>query len=255
METTRRPEILTLFENNIYGQMPKTYDDIKFSLKNENPSAMNGRAHLKEVLISVFKNNRVVKLNLILFVPNRIKYRAPAFLLINNRGKDNTDPTRVIKTNFWPAEKVIDSGYAIAAFQTKDAAPDSAESFKKGVLQLYPDQLTKNNGMKAIGAWAWAASRVMDYFEKDSDIDSKKVALVGHSRCGKTALWAAAEDQRFAIAFSNCSGNTGAALARRRFGETIKMINGRFPYWFNNNYKKFNNNEDSLPWISICLWI
>jgi len=101
--------------------------------------------------------------------------------------------------------------------------------------------------MKAIGAWAWAASRVMDYFQKDSDIDSKKVGLVGHSRCGKTALWAAAEDQRFAIAFSNCSGNTGAALARRRFGETIKMINGTFPYWFNNNYRKFNDNENSLP--------
>ena len=87
-ETTRRREILTLFENNIYGQMPKTYDYIKFSVKNENPSAMNGRAYLKEVLISVFKNNRVVKLNLILFVPNRINYRAPVFLLINKYLKD-----------------------------------------------------------------------------------------------------------------------------------------------------------------------
>ncbi len=246
-ETVRRPEIVTLFENNIYGQMPKVYDSIKFSVTNENALAMNGRAHLKEVSIVVFKNNKSVKINLVLFVPNKIKCPAPVFLLINNRSKDNTDPTRVIKSDFWPAETVIDSSYAIAAFQVNDAAPDSLKTFKNGVLQLYPEQLISNNGMRAIGAWAWAASRVMDYFEKDSDIDAKKVAVVGHSRGGKAALWAAAQDQRFAIPFSNCSGNTGAALARRRFGETISIINRNFPYWFNDNYKKFNDNEDSLP--------
>jgi hypothetical protein len=246
-ENIRRPEIVTLFENTIYGQMPKAYDSIKFSVKNENPLAMGGRARLKEVLIEVFKINRSVKINLVLFVPNKLKCPAPAFLLINNRGKENTDPTRVVKSNFWPAEMVIDSGYAIAAFQVNDAAPGSVATFKNGVLQLYPQQLAKDNGMRAIGAWAWAASRVMDYFEKDSAIDAKKVAVVGHSRGGKAALWAAAQDQRFAIPFSNCSGNTGAALARRRFGETISKINTTFPHWFNDNYKKYNENEDSLP--------
>lgn len=173
-ETVRRPEIVTLFEDNIYGQMPKVYDSIKFAFTNENALAMNGRAHLKEVLIGVFKNNKSVKINLVLFVPNRIKGPAPAFLLINNRSKDNTDPTRVIKSDFWPAEMIIDSSYAIAAFQINDAAPDSLKTFKNGVLQLYPEQLTSNNGMQAIGAWAWAASRVMDYFEKDPEIDAKK---------------------------------------------------------------------------------
>lgn len=246
-ETVRRPEIVTLFENNIYGQMPMVYDSIKFSVKNENTAAMSGRAHLKEVLIEVFKNNKTVKINLVLFVPNKVKYNAPAFLLINNRSKNNTDPTRIIKSDFWPAEMVIDSGYAIAAFQVNDAAPDSLNTYKNGVLQLYPEQLTADNGMRAIGAWSWAASRVMDYFEKDTAINAKKVALAGHSRGGKAALWAAAQDQRFAIVFSNCSGNTGAALTRRRFGETISIINGNFPYWFNNNYKKYNDKEDSLP--------
>jgi pimeloyl-ACP methyl ester carboxylesterase len=101
--------------------------------------------------------------------------------------------------------------------------------------------------MKAIGAWAWGASRVMDYFEKDKDIDAKKVAIVGHSRGGKASLWAAAQDQRFAICVSNCSGNTGAALARRQFGERINRINASFPHWFNNNYKKYNNKENDLP--------
>jgi acetyl esterase/lipase len=97
--------------------------------------------------------------------------------------------------------------------------------------------------LNAIGAWAWGASRVMDYFGKDADINAKKVAIVGHSRGGKTSLWIAAQDQRFAICISNCSGSTGAKLARRQVGETISKINTSFPHWFNTNYKKFNENS------------
>jgi len=246
-EKVRRPEILKLFENNIYGQMPKSFDRIKYAVTKEDVAAMNGKAHLKEVLIEVFKNNKSVKINLVLFIPNHPKKPAPVFLLINNRGIENTDPTRVTKSEFWPAEMLIDNGYAIASFQVNDLAPDDKATFGNGVLQLYPEQLTTDNGMRAIGAWAWGASRVMDYFTKDADLDAKKVAVVGHSRGGKTALWAAAQDQRFAICISNCSGNTGAALARRQFGERISRINTSFPHWFTPNYKKFNDKEDSLP--------
>lgn len=246
-EKVRRPEILKLFEDNIYGQMPKAYDSIKYSVANKNAVAMNGKARLKEIIIEVFNNNKSVKINLVLFVPNNVRKPAPVFLLINNRGKENTDPARAVKSDFWPAEMLIDSGYAIAAFHVSDLAPDNKETFASGVLQLYPEQLMADNGMRAIGAWAWGASRVMDYFEKDADINAKKVAIVGHSRGGKASLWTAAQDQRFAICVSNCSGNTGAALARRQFGERISRINTSFPYWFNTNYKKFNDREDSLP--------
>ncbi len=246
-EKLRRPEIIKLFENNIYGQMPKMYDSIRYVETDENAAAMNGKAHLKQVVIEVFNNNKSVKINLVLFIPATVNKPVPAFLMINNRGKENTDPTRIIKSEFWPAETIIDSGYAIAAFNVNDLAPDNKENFASGLLQLYPDQLTADNGMRAIGAWAWGASRVMDYFETDKAINSKKIAVVGHSRGGKASLWAAAQDQRFAICISNCSGNSGAALARRKFGETIKAINTSFPYWFNNNYKKFNDNADSLP--------
>ena len=246
-EKVRRPEILKLFENNIYGQMPKSFDRIKYTITNEDVAAMNGKAHLKQVLIEVFKNNITVKINLVLFVPNNPKKPVPVFLLINNRGTEVMDPTRVTKSDFWPAEMLIDNGFAISAFQVNDLAPDDKATFANGVLQLYPEQLTADNGMRAIGAWAWGASRVMDYFTKDVDIDAKKVAVVGHSRGGKTALWAAAQDQRFAICISNCSGNTGAALSRRQFGERISRINSSFPYWFTTNYKKFNDKEDSLP--------
>jgi len=246
-EKVRRPEILKLFEDNIYGQMPKSYDSIKYWVTNEDAAAMNGKATLKQVLIEVFNNNKSVKINLVLFVPNNANKPVPAFLLINNRGKENTDPTRATKSDFWPAEMLIDSGYAIAAFHVSDLAPDNKETYMNGVLELYPEQLTADNGMRAIGSWAWGASRVMDYFEKDKKIDPKKIAVVGHSRGGKASLWAAAEDQRFAICVTNCSGNTGAALARRQFGERIKRINTSFPHWFSTNYKKFNDRETLLP--------
>ncbi len=246
-EKVRRPQILRLFEDNIYGQMPKTYDSLRFSVADKNRPAMSGKAMLKEVLIEVFKNTKSVKINLVLFVPTHVRKPVPAFLLINNRGKENMDPTRDKKSDFWPAEMVIDSGYAVAAFHVADLAPDHKEDYVNGVLQMYPEQLTADNGMRAIGAWAWGASRVMDYFERDADIDAKKVTVVGHSRGGKASLWAAAEDKRFAICVTNCSGNSGAALSRRQFGERIQRINTSFPHWFNANYKKFNNKEDSLP--------
>ncbi|MCF2496514.1 glucuronyl esterase domain-containing protein [Dyadobacter chenhuakuii] len=246
-EEVRRPEILRLFEDNIYGQMPKDYDSIRYTLKNEDKAALNGKARLKEVIVQVFRNKKSVQIHLVMFIPGNAAKPSPVFVLINNRGKDNTDPTRKVKSGFWPAEMVIDSGYAIAAFHVSDLAPDNKDTFMNGVLQLYPEQLEADNGMRAIGAWAWGASRVMDYFENDKDIDAKNVAVVGHSRGGKASLWAAAQDRRFAVCVTNCSGNTGAALARRQFGERIARINTTFPHWFNNNYKKFNNNENDLP--------
>jgi dienelactone hydrolase len=246
-EGWRRREILTLFENNIYGQIPKSYDSIAYTLVNENKVSMQGKAHLKEVQVEVFNQRKSVKINVVLFVPTHVAKPVPAFVLINNRSKDNIDPARNTKSNFWPAEVVVDAGYAVVAFHVDDLAPDSKETFINGVLQLYPEQLEADNGMRAIGAWAWGASRVMDYLQKDELIDSKKVVLVGHSRGGKASLWAAAQDERFAICVTNCSGNTGAALSRRQFGERIAVINRAFPHWFNTNYKAFNNKESQLP--------
>ena len=246
-EGIRRPEILSLFEREVYGTMPKKYDRIAFKVKNEDKNAMNGKAHLKEVEIAVTNNKETVLINLVMFVPTQAKKPAPVFLLINNRGKNNTSPTRDTLSGFWPAEQVIDAGYAISAFHYSDAAPDNKDTFANGVLRLYPEQLKTHDGMKAIGAWAWAASRVMDYFEKDRDIDPSKVIVTGHSRGGKASLWAAAQDKRFAMCVANNSGNSGAALSHRRFGETIEKINTTFPHWFANNYKKYNNNEQALP--------
>lgn len=246
-EKIRKPEILRLFEDNVYGQVPTDYDSIKFAITREDPYSMNGKAHLKEVMIKVFRMKKSMIINLVLFVPRNAAKPVPAFLLINNRAKDQTDPTRTIKSDFWPAETAIENGYAIAAFHVSDAAPDDARLFMNGTLKLYPEQLSADNGMRAIGAWGWAASRVMDYFEKEPLVEETKVAVVGHSRGGKASLWAAAQDKRFALCISNCSGSTGAKLARREFGERIRRINTSFPHWFTTNYRKFNDKERELP--------
>jgi hypothetical protein len=247
-EKQRRPELIELFSENVYGRTPRTFDSIRYQVTNDVPDAMEGRAHLKEVAVTVWNKGKSVSIPVVLFTPNKRKSPAPAFLLINNRPKRNTDPTRAVKSEFWPAEMAIDSGYAIAAFNVNDAAPDKKETYQHGVLdQLFPEALEQPDGMKAIGAWAWAASRVMDYFNTNPDIDSKKVAVVGHSRGGKTALWAGAQDTRFAMVVSSCSGSSGASLARRKYGETVSLINKQFGYWFNDNYKKYMNNVESLP--------
>lgn len=246
-ESTRRPEVLRLFEDNVYGQIPKTYSAIKFTLTNEDKTAMGGKAHLKQVQIAVGQGQKSLNINLILFIPNQITGPAPAFVLINHRGKDNTDPTRITKSDFWPAELLIDEGFAIASFHVSDVAADNKTTFQNGVLQLYPEQLGMDNGMRALGAWGWGASREMDYLQQDAKIDKNKVAVIGHSRGGKAALWCAAQDQRFALVVSSCSGNGGSSLSRRRYGETLKLTNTAFPHWFTPRFSQYNDREDSLP--------
>jgi hypothetical protein len=243
----RRPEILQLFENNMYGEVPTDFDSLSFEVVHENKMAMNGNAKLKEISINVYRNNQSLTINVVLFIPNQAQKPAPAFLLINHRNTENIDPARVVKMDFWPAEEVIARGYAVAAFHVGDVAVDNKETYNQKVLRLYPEQTEKPNGMKAIGAWGWGASRVMDYFEKDPDLDFSKVAVIGHSRGGKAALWCGAQDERFAITISNNSGCTGAALARRKTGERVADINKNFPHWFCDNYNNFNSDEDNLP--------
>jgi pimeloyl-ACP methyl ester carboxylesterase len=187
-------------------------------------------------------------IRLILFVPGAATQPVPCFLLINNRGVDNTDPTREKKSPFWPAEQIVARGYAAAVFWNGDVAPDKKDSFHEGAHAIFdPPGQRADDAWGTIAAWSWGASRVLDYLQTDSDIDGARVALVGHSRGGKTALWAGAQDERFAMVVSNNSGSTGAAIARGKVGETVAAINKNFPYWFNGNYKRYNDRENELP--------
>ncbi len=244
---SRRREIIELFRENVFGRIPETGYTKSFSVVNIDTKAMDGSAILKQVDIIIGSGGDSLVIHLSVFIPDKIKKPVPVFLLINNRDPENIDPSRKTKSEFWPAEEVISRGYAIAAFTNADVDPDNYDHFKNGIHGLLDRSERRNDSWGTIAAWAWGASRCMDYFETDNDIDEQKVAVVGHSRGGKTALWAGAEDERFSIIISNESGCGGAALARRRYGETIARINSAFPHWFCLNYRKYADNEDSMP--------
>lgn len=247
-ESQRRPEIIRLFEEHVYGQVPRHFTSVNFELVNENREALEGSAHLKEVDISVIRNGNSVTIRLNLFIPNSVNGPAPVFLLINNRGPETMDPTRKIQRDFWPVEEIIPRGYAAGVFDIDDVSVDDADSFHNGILELlYPEQLKQPDGMRSLSAWAWGAMRIMDYFEHDREIDEGRAAVVGHSRGGKAALWTGAQDTRWSITISNESGCGGAALSRRRYGETVQRINNAFPHWFTPNFEQYNDNESALP--------
>ena len=253
----RREEILELFRANVYGRAPLERPPVlSFRVEHQDARAMGGAATLKQVAITFsglgVQAQSQGQINLILFVPNKRTAPAPAFLLISNHAASDTDPTRAIKSEFWPAEEIVARGYAAAVFRNADVDEDKDDGFRDGVHGLLdsPHQEGEERAADAwgtIAAWAWGASRAMDYLETDGDIDAKRVAVVGHSRGGKAALWAGASDRRFALTVSNNSGSSGAALARGKSGERIADINKGFPHWFARRYKYFGGREDELP--------
>jgi hypothetical protein len=209
---------------------------------------MDGAATRKQVKINFTGKEDGLSMTLVLFVPNKASRPVPTFLLICNRDPENIDPTRKIKMPFWPAEQIVARGYGAAAFYNGDVDPDKHDQFKNGVHGLFDKPGERPaDAWATIAAWAWGASRAMDYFETDDAVDHEHVAVVGHSRGGKTSLWAGAEDERFAMVISNNSGCGGAALSRRCYGETVAQINRSFPHWFCENFKKYNDKEDELP--------
>lgn len=245
----RRAELIELFRETIYGRAPVGRpDSLKFEVFDSATNAMEGKATRKQVKITFRGPGGEGAIKLVLFTPNQAPKPAPCFLLICNRSVTNIDATREMKSDFWPAEEMIARGYAAAAFYNGDVAADKTNSFNTGVHAIFlPPFARKADSWGTIAAWAWGASRCLDYLVTDPAVDPKRVAVVGHSRGGKTALWAAAEDERFAMAVSNESGSTGAAIARNKEGEQIANINKGFPFWFNDNYKKFNGRENELP--------
>jgi hypothetical protein len=242
----RRQEVLELFRENVFGRVPLTPYTKTFEVVNEDKNAMGGSATLKQVDITINSEGKTLVIHLNLFLPNKAKKPVPVFLLIN-LGSRTIDPTRKEKNEWWPAEEIVARGHAAAAFSNSDVDPDNFDDFKNGIHGLLDRGVRPPDAWGTISAWAWGASRCMDYLETDKDINKKKVAVVGHSRGGKTALWAGAQDLRFSMVISNESGCGGAALARRRYGETVSRINTGFPHWFCSNYKKYSDNENAMP--------
>jgi hypothetical protein len=238
-----RPETLELFRKNVYGRVPETSYTEKFKTIVDTIS-MDGQAHQKKIDIDITSGGKSLTIHLTLFTPASSDKPVPAFLLIDNFNS-STDPK--VKDEFFPVKDALKRGYGMAVFSSADLDPDNFDNFKNGIHGLLDKNPRPDDAWGTIAAWAWGASRCMDYLETDRKLNHSKIAIVGHSRGGKTALWAGATDTRFAMVISNESGAGGAALARRRFGETVEKLNTGFPHWFCRNYTKFNNNEDAMP--------
>ena len=263
----RRPEILSAFVENVYGRAPKLKTEPRYEVTDTDTRALDGLATRKQVTIGLFSEADAPRIDLLLFIPNATVKPAPAFLSLSygNQGihpDPGIKPSRDTKTkrgenaSRWPVEMIVRRGYVLATFAGADVEQDKHGSGTFGRLDAWrlgvrgyalrkagrDDRAEDDWG--TIGAWAWGLSRVLDYLETDAAIDAKKVAVIGHSRTGKTALWAAAQDERFAIAISNNSGAGGAALARRIFGEAV--IHSP-EIWFCKNYRRFAKNEAALP--------
>jgi dienelactone hydrolase len=243
-KSSRRAEILELFRTNVYGRSPARPRDLRFKVVEQDDAALGGKANRREVDITVGNAGREFTFRLTIFMPKAAPRPLPVFLLLNNRGTVASQ----VDLPFFPVSRIVARGYAAAGLTLIQISPDNADAYRNGIINLFdgPEERAPD-AWKTISAWAWGGQRAMDYFETDRGIDAKRVAVVGHSRGGKTALWCGAQDERFAMVVSNCSGETGAALARRVQGETIAKINQGFPYWFATNYRSFNDKEDDLP--------
>ena len=273
----RRNEIIGMFEEHMFGTVPSKPENINYMIAETDCNAFNGQATRKQIVISITDNDKTIELNLLIYMPNNGNSKHPVFLGLNFYGNQSissdqgitlsknwmrtndaygivnnkaTEASRGVRAHRWPAEYILQQGYALATMYCGDIDPDYDDDFQNGIHSLFyknGQTKTKPDEWGTIAAWSWGLSRVMDYFENDASIDSKKVIVFGHSRLAKAALWAGAIDERFAIVISNDSGCGGAALSRRHFGETISSINSNFPHWFCGNFKKYNENENELP--------
>jgi len=243
---TRRPELLEQLKSEVFGRVPVTPYQKMYKIISEDRTALGGSATLQEIDVIITSGGKTLVIRLNLFIPNKSPKPVPAFLLIS-LGSKNIDPRRQVKSETWPVEEIIARGYAVAAFSNSDVDPDNFDDFKNGIHGLLDRGSRADDSWGTLAAWAWGASRCLDYLVTEPAIRKERIAVVGHSRGGKTALWAGAEDQRFGMVVANESGCGGAAIARRKLGETVQRINTSFPHWFCLNYRKYNNNEDSMP--------
>lgn len=268
----RRDEIGRLFEDNVYGHGQRGRFGLRFQAVEVDEHALGGTAIRKQVTIWFSPRKDGPKEDLLIYLPAGARKPTPIILSLNFGGNQTviddpgirlpmvwnpqthvlqqaTEQSRGSSTDY-QVKQVLARGYGFATIYYQDIEPDFLGGVSHGIRPLfYKNGETEPaaDDWGAIGAWAWGLSRALDYMEKDLSIDSKHVAVMGHSRLGKTALWAAALDTRFAMVLSSCSGKGGAALSRRNYGETVRNLADVFPYWFASTFQKYADHTDQLP--------
>ncbi len=278
--TKRRPELLELFEEHVYGHPPALWGTLQFEVLEVLENALDGKATRKRVRIFLKEHPEWTGIEVLLYLPKTGNKKVPCFVGLNfngnhaatveadvpistnwmrdtqanpprNKPPQSPDTTRGSEHSRWLPEKLIAAGFGLATAYYGDIEPDYAGGWKVGIRgALSPQGVAtewKANEWGGIGAWAWGLSRILDYLESDPAVDAQKCAVIGHSRLGKTALWAGARDERFSIVLANDSGEGGAALMRRNYGETVAIITGAFPHWFAGRWSSYANRETECP--------
>jgi hypothetical protein len=272
----RRPEILKLYQDNVHGHTPNArLKDLAFDVVESDPRALGGSAHRKQIVVRFSKDPAAPVMHVLLYTPANAKGPVPTFLALHfngnwaivddpgvalyeiwNRkdGKKMMPPADVKRGSSaeWDIPLILSRGYGVAAVYYGDIEPDldGGAGLPFGVRPLFYQSGQTAPGPKdwgSIGAWAWGMSRTLDYLQTDRDVDGQKVIAVGQSRLGKTVLWAGAQDERFALVVASCSGEGGAALSRRDYGENLDNMTSTYLYQFCDDFKKYYKNWDALP--------
>lgn len=270
----RRPQIIKLLEERMFGRAPALPATVKSHVSLPKSDAVDGLAVRHQVTLILTDNEKGSFMDVLVYLPKNAKGPAPLFWGLNFDGnhtveqdpaipvsrslledeklkpgkrKTKTETERGTQSSRYPLQIPLQAGFGVATCCYHDIDPDHHDDFKNGIHAAYP---AERNGESwgSIAAWAWGMRVGLNYFQTVQEIDGKKVICMGHSRLGKTALWAGAMDERFALVISNNSGCGGAALNRRWFGETVDRINSVFPHWFCKNFHTYNNKESEMPW-------
>jgi hypothetical protein len=254
----RRPEIIRLYEDQIYGRIPQRAPKLTFEVSEVETNALDGAAVRKHVVGHLGESTNGLTVNVFLYVPAKATNPVPVLLHLMFFGSDPGRTTAPSSTNSGrprfsesgPLTNILARGYGYATVRYTEFEGDSATNniTRARKLALAPKQPNPMPGeWGTISVWAWGASRVLDYLQIDRAVDARRVAIIGHSRLGKTALWAGAHDPRFALVFSSCAGEMGSALARRDYGETVDDMAANFPWQFTRNFQRYSGHWNDMP--------